>query len=295
MNGILLIDKPAGWTSMDVCAVLRGALREKRVGHSGTLDPMATGLLVVFLGRATRAVQFAEAHGKRYEALLRPGYVTDTQDISGTVLETRPADVTDEAIEAVLARFRGEIMQIPPMYSAIKVNGQKLYDLARKGREVERKPRPVRIDALEYTGRTPDGDVALRIDCSKGTYIRTLCHDIGAALGCGACMSALRRTRCGDFRIEDAHTLDEVLSAAAEGAAEKLLLPVESVFAGTPRSTLTAAQERVIRCGGSFSSPFPDGRRLLYGADGAFLALGEERGGVMRSIKNFFEVETRKP
>ena len=219
MNGILLIDKPAGWTSMDVCAKLRGALKEKRVGHSGTLDPMATGLLVVFLGRATRAVQFAEAHGKTYEALLRPGLVTDTQDVSGTVLETHPAEVSDAALEGVLARFRGEIQQIPPMYSAIKLGGKKLYDLARKGREVERQPRPVVIHALDYTGRAENGDIALRIACSKGTYVRTLCHDVGAALGCGGCMSALRRVRCGDFDISDAHPLGAVLAAAESGEA----------------------------------------------------------------------------
>ena len=294
MNGVLLVDKPAGWTSMDVCARLRGALREKRVGHSGTLDPMATGLLVVFLGRATRAVQFAEAQSKRYEALLRPGVVTDTQDVTGTVLQTAPAVFSDAALEAVLARFRGDILQTPPMYSALKVNGQKLYQLARKGREVERAPRPVRIDALEYCGRTPDGDVALRVDCSKGTYIRTLCHDIGAALGCGGSMSALRRTRCGEFRIEDAHTLDAVLAAAAAGKAGSLLLPVETVFAGTPECRLTAAQERAVRHGGHYTCPLPDGRRLLYGAEGAFLALGDVRDGVMRPLKSFFEVETEK-
>ena len=295
MNGILLIDKPAGWTSMDVCAKLRGALREKRVGHSGTLDPMATGLLVVLLGRATRAAQYAEAQTKTYEAAMRFGLVTDTQDMTGTALETHPADVTDAALEAVLEQFRGEIAQIPPMYSALKVNGQKLYDLARKGREVEREPRPVRIDALMLTGRTPEGDALLHVECSKGTYVRTLCHDIGAALGCGGCMSALRRTRCGAFSVEDAHSLDAVLAAAAAGAAEQLLLPVETVFAGTPDAVLTAAQEKVVRNGGRFSSSLPDGAYLLRAPDGAFLALGAVRGGVMRSEKSFYEVETQRP
>ena len=290
MNGILLIDKPAGWTSMDVCAKLRGALREKRVGHSGTLDPMATGLLVVFLGRATRAVEFAEAHSKTYDALLRPGVVTDTQDVTGTVLETHPAHVSDAELEAVLTRFRGETAQLPPMYSAVKVDGKRLYQLARKGREVERRPRPVTIHALDFMGRTENGDVALRVDCSKGTYIRTLCHDIGAALGCGGCMSTLRRIRCGAFSVADAHTLDEVLSAAQAGEGQQLLLPVETVFGELPKSTLTAAQEKVIRNGGHFSCAFAPGRYLLYGADGAFLALGEVSGGTMRAVKSFFEV-----
>ncbi len=290
MNGILLIDKPAGWTSMDVCAVLRGALKEKRIGHSGTLDPMATGLLVVFLGRATRAVQFAEAHSKTYDALLRPGVVTDTQDVTGTVLETRPAEVSDAALESVLTRFRGEIRQIPPMYSAIKVNGKKLYDLARKGREVERQPRSVTIHALDYTGRTENGDIALRIACSKGTYVRTLCHDIGGALGCGGCMSALCRVRCGEFDIADAHTLEEVLAAAERGEAERLLLPVDALFAAYPAQTLTAAQEKCVRSGGRWTCAMPERQYRFYGADGAFLALGEVRDGSARSVKSFFEV-----
>ena len=291
MNGILLIDKPEGWTSMDVCARLRGALREKRVGHSGTLDPMATGLLVVLLGRATRAAQYAEARDKTYEALLRPGVVTDTQDTGGTVLETHPCAITDEALEAVLSRFRGEIEQVPPMYSALKVNGQKLYDLARKGREVERRPRPVTISALCCEGRTPEGDVRLRVTCSKGTYIRTLCHDIGRALGCGAAMAALRRTRCGEFDLASAHTLDTVLAAAAEGRASSLLLPTETVFAGLPDVRLSPAQERAIRNGGRYSCPLPAGQYRLFAADGAFTALGAVADGQMRGVKTFFEIE----
>jgi len=294
VNGILLIDKPAGWTSMDVCAKLRGALHVRRVGHSGTLDPMATGLLVVFLGRATRAVQFAENHRKTYEALLRPGIVTDTQDTSGTVLRSAPALVTDAALQAVLPRFRGEIAQLPPMYSALKLNGQRLYSLARKGREVERLPRRITIYALEQTGRAENGDIALHVECSKGTYIRTLCHDIGAALGCGAAMSALRRTRCGEFDIADSHPLDEVLAAAAVGTAERFLLPVEAVFTGLPDAVLTAAQEKAVRCGRAYTCPLPEGQYRLFGEDGAFLALGEVRGGRMCGLKSFFEVETEK-
>ena len=290
MNGILLIDKPAGWTSMDVCAKLRGILGERRIGHSGTLDPMATGLLVVFLGRATRAVEFAEADEKTYEAGLRIGITTDTQDVTGTVLSETPVSVPDAALDAVLAQFRGEIDQIPPMYSAIKVNGQKLYQLARKGREVERKPRRITIFSLERTGKNAGGDILLRVRCSKGTYIRTLCHDVGAALGCGGAMSALRRTHAGAFSIAQAHTLEAVQAAADAGNAETLLLPVDTLFSALPEQTLSAAQEKAVRNGGSFTCSETPGRYRLYGRSGEFLALGELRDGAMRSVKSFFEV-----
>ena len=193
-NGIIIIDKPAGWTSMDVCAKLRGILHEKRVGHAGTLDPMATGVLPVFVGQATKAVSFAEGGKKVYEAVLQLGRVTDTQDTTGETLEERAVTVTADDVRAALPRFLGEIEQIPPMYSAIKVNGQKLYDLARQGKEVARKPRRITIYDLALTEELGNGQYALRVECSKGTYIRTLCHDLGQALGCGGCMAALRRT-----------------------------------------------------------------------------------------------------
>ena len=193
-NGIVIIDKPQGWTSMDVCAKLRGILHEKRVGHAGTLDPMATGVLPVFVGQATKAVSFAEGGQKVYEAVLQLGLVTDTQDTTGETLEERAVTVTEDEVRAALPRFLGEIEQIPPMYSAIKVNGQKLYDLARQGREVARKPRKITIFDLALTQNLGNGQYALRVVCSKGTYIRTLCHDLGQALGCGGCMAALRRT-----------------------------------------------------------------------------------------------------
>ena len=290
MNGILLIDKPSGWTSMDVCAKLRGALKEKRIGHSGTLDPMATGLLVVFLGRATRAVEFAEADRKTYVASLRLGITTDTQDTSGAVLSEHPAEVTDEELDAALSRFRGEITQIPPMYSAIKVNGQKLYDIARKGREVERQPRPGSIYSRERSGRGENGDTVLIVGCSKGTYIRTLCHDIGAFLGCGGAMSALRRTAAGAFSLAQAHTLDEVLAAAADGTAEQYLLPVDTLFAAYEALTLTPAQEKALRNGVRYTCPLEEKTYRLYGKSGEFLALGAVTEGKMRSLKNFFEV-----
>ena len=291
MNGILLIDKPSGWTSSDVVAKLRGILHERRIGHSGTLDPMATGLLVVFVGRATRAVEFAESHEKRYLASLRPGLITDTQDTTGTRLGGIERPVSTEELEAVLPRFRGEIRQIPPMYSAIKVKGQKLYEIARRGGQVERAPRSVTIRELRLLGREGQ-DFLLDVTCSKGTYIRTLCHDIGAALGCGACMSALRRVRAGDFSLENAHTLEEVQRAADESRAETLLLPVDALFDRCPALVLNAAEERRIRVGATVPRREAEGEYRLYGAEGAFLALGSIQKGELRSIKSFFEVST---
>lgn len=288
MNGILLIDKPAGWTSMDVCAKLRGALREKRVGHSGTLDPMATGLLAVFLGRATRAVEFAEAAEKEYLAALRLGVTTDTQDTSGTVLEQREADVSDAALDAALARFRGEIDQLPPMYSAIKIGGKKLYEIARRGGEVARKARPVTIEELTVLGEA-DGDYVLRVRCSKGTYIRTLCHDIGAALGCGGVMSALRRTEVGAYRVRDAHTMD-ALCALPREAAQRLLLPVDSLWPDAAQCTVDAQAERLARCGNPFRLCAPDGVYRIYAASGEFLLLAQVTDGTAVTIKSFFEV-----
>ena len=289
MNGILLVDKPADWTSMDVCAKLRGAVGEKRVGHSGTLDPMATGLLVVFLGRATRAVEFAEADEKSYEATLRLGVVTDTQDTTGTVLESHPVAVTEDALEAALARFRGEIEQLPPMYSAIKIDGQPLYKAARKGGEVERPKRRITIYALERRGgELPEA--ALYVRCSKGTYIRALCHDIGKALGCGGAMAALRRTAAGPFRLQDAHTLDEILAAAEEGSLARWLLPVDTLFPEAKRVLLSVSQEKTVRNGGSYTCRLPERRYRLYAQNGEFLALGELRRGKMETIKSFFEV-----
>ncbi len=289
MNGILLIDKPAGWTSMDVCARLRGAFHEKHVGHSGTLDPMATGLLVVFLGRATRAVEFAEADGKVYEAALRLGVVTDTQDSTGTVLETHPVHVTEEALDAVLGRFVGEQDQLPPMYSALKVDGTPLYRIARKGGTVARKPRRITIHSLERTGRSGE-DYLLSVRCSKGTYIRTLCHDIGAALGCGGVMSALRRTAAGAFSLSDAHSLEEAVAAAEAGRGEALLLPADCLWPEAKRLRLSPGQEKTVRNGGSYTCRLPEGSYRLYGTGGEFLALAELRRGCMKPVKSFFEV-----
>ena len=206
-NGIIIIDKPADWTSMDVCAKLRGILKEKKIGHGGTLDPMATGVLPVFVGSATRAVEFAERGDKEYIAGLRLGLTTNTQDTTGEITAESPVAVTAAELAAVLPQFTGPIQQIPPMFSAIKREGKKLYELARAGKEVERTPRPVTIHALEVLEQTGPADYLLRVRCSKGTYVRTLCHDIGQALGCGGCMSSLRRTMAAGFTLAEAVTL----------------------------------------------------------------------------------------
>ena len=286
-NGVLLIDKAQDWTSMDVCAKLRGILHERRVGHGGTLDPMATGLLPVFVGRATRAVQYATDGKKEYRAVLRLGLVTDTQDVTGAVLSQRAADVSREALEAVLPRFREEIFQVPPMYSALKVDGKKLYELARKGREVERQPRPITIHELELGEQLSGTDWELRVLCSKGTYIRTLCHDIGAALGCGGAMAALRRTKVAGFSIEQAVTLEQVQAADDPTA---LLAPVDGCFADLPAVILTGAQAKCVRNGAAFTDRRGPGRWRAYGPEGEFLALTETDGEKMSVVKSFFEV-----
>lgn len=284
-DGILIIDKPQGWTSMDVCAKLRGILREKRIGHAGTLDPMATGVLPVFVGRATRAVQFAENGRKEYHAVLKLGIATDTQDTTGEVLEARPVTAGEAEVRAALEGFRGEISQIPPMYSALKVNGQKLYDLARQGKTVERKPRTITIYALEFMGQTASDEFALRVVCSKGTYIRTLCHDIGQALGCGGCMASLRRTMAAGFTIDGAVTLER---AQAEG--EALLLPLDAYFRAYPRFTVqNDAQEKRAYNGNPFrAANVSDGTYRVYDREGHFLSLAQAADGELRAVKNFF-------
>ena len=285
MNGILLVDKPADWTSHDVVAKLRGVLGERRMGHSGTLDPMATGLLVVFAGRATRAVSFSENHSKCYEARLRLGLTTDTQDTTGTVLETHPVTVGADEVRAALEHFTGELLQLPPMYSALKVNGQKLYDLARQGKTVERKPRAITVYELELLEQSAPDEFALRVVCSKGTYIRTLCHDLGQALGCGGCMAALRRTMAAGFRIEEAVTLER-----AQEEREALLLPLDEYFRACPRFTVqNETQEKRAYNGNAFTARgVADGEYRVYDRAGNFLSLSRAEGGELHAIKNFF-------
>ena len=286
MNGIVIVDKPQGWTSQDVTARLRRVFNTRRIGHGGTLDPMATGVLPVFVGRATRGVEFFEHAEKAYETVLRLGLTTDTEDTSGTVLTQQEAQICREEFLEVLSRFQGEIQQIPPMYSALKVNGQKLCDLARKGKEVERKPRLITIhelECLEFSGDT----ARLRVKCSKGTYIRTLCKDIGAALGCGGCMAELRRIRAGEYTIDEAVPLEELLEADDSG---RYLRPVDSMFRNFPEVKLSPKQELRCRNGNSFTLNVPDGTYRAYSQHGEFLMLAKAEDGVMSTIKSFFEV-----
>ena len=289
-NGILIVDKPAGWTSQDVAAKLRGVFHERRVGHGGTLDPMATGVLPVFIGRATRAAEFMESAEKEYVAGLRLGLVTNTQDTSGETLCEQPVSVTREQLEAVLRRFTGPIEQIPPMYSAVKIGGRKLYELARKGQEIERAPRAVTIHELELL----DGggtDWTLRVRCTKGTYVRTLCHDIGAALGCGGCMSSLRRTMAGRFMLDGALTMEQILDFAAQNDPQALLMPVDALFSQHPALIVTLQQAARVRNGAEVrDGQFPDGMCRVYCETGEFLMLGEVRAHTLRTVKNFFEV-----
>ena len=291
-NGILVIDKSAGWTSQDVAAKLRGVFHERRVGHGGTLDPMATGVLPVFIGRATRAAEFLESAEKEYVAGLRLGVVTDTQDTSGTVLETNSVCVTRAQLEAALRQFLGPIEQIPPMYSAIKINGQKLYELARRGQEVARRPRSITLHALELL-EGEGADWAVRVRCSKGTYVRTLCHDLGRALGCGGCMSSLRRTRAGSFTLAQAVTMQQVLDFAAGQDPQQLLMPVDAVFAAHPPLIVTLGQAAKLKNGAQVKDwQFQPGTYRVYAEDGEFLLLGRVEGGVLTTIKSFFEVNT---
>ena len=291
-NGILVIDKSAGWTSQDVAAKLRGVFHERRVGHGGTLDPMATGVLPVFIGRATRAAEFLESAEKEYVAGLRLGVVTDTQDTSGTVLETNSVCVTRAQLEAALRQFLGPIEQIPPMYSAIKINGQKLYELARRGQEVARRPRSITIHALELL-EGEGADWTVRVRCSKGTYVRTLCHDLGRALGCGGCMSSLRRTRAGSFTLAQAVTMQQVLDFAAGQDPRQLLTPVDAVFAAHPPLIVTLGQAAKLKNGAQVKDwQFQPGTYRVYAEDGEFLLLGRVEGGVLTTIKSFFEVNT---
>ena len=286
MNGIVIIDKPQDWTSQDVTARLRRVFNTRRIGHGGTLDPMATGVLPVFVGRATRGVEFFEHAEKIYEATLRLGLTTDTEDVTGTVLEQREVHISEEVFLGVLPQFRGKIKQIPPMYSALKINGQKLCALARKGKEVERQPREIEIFQLECLGFS--GETArLRVHCSKGTYIRTLCKDIGEALGCGGCMEALRRVSAGEYGIEEAVPLQMLLESENP---EQYLRQVDTMFRCHPAVTLTPKQETRCRNGNSFTLNIPDGTYRAYSQSGEFLMLAKVDGSVMSTIKSFWTV-----
>lgn len=286
MDGIVIVDKPQGWTSQDVTARLRRVFGTRRIGHGGTLDPMATGVLPVFVGRATRAVEFFEHAEKTYETVLRLGITTDTEDMTGTVLTEENVSFTEEQLQETLAASRGEILQVPPMYSALKVNGQKLCDLARKGKTVERQPRPITIHELTLVERG-ENTLRLRVRCSKGTYIRTLCKDIGEKLGCGGCMESLRRVAAGEYTVDEAVPLQTLLETEKP---EDYLRTVDTMFRNYPAVTLTSNQETRCRNGNAFSVSLAPGTYRAYSQGGEFLMLAKVDGGVMSTIKSFFQV-----
>ena len=279
MQGILIVDKPMEWTSFDVIAKLRGILGTRKLGHSGTLDPMATGVLPVFCGGASKAVDLQLDHTKTYCARLRLGMQTDTGDITGTVLETAPVTAGEKELLAVLPRFLGPQMQTPPMYSAVKINGQPLYKLAREGVTVERKARPIEILDIRYGGSPVKNEYVLTVRCSKGTYIRTLCHDIGEKLAVGGCMKKLLRTRAAGFRMEDSRTLDELQALKDTGRLEEAVLPVETVFSGYKEiRSGDVSMDRLLRNGNPFRFQM-DGEASLedpfrvYDSTGLFIGI----------------------
>lgn len=292
MNGILVVDKPKGWTSFDVIAKLRGALHTRKIGHSGTLDPLATGVLPLFVGSARKAVDLPQRQEKVYEAQIRFGSRTLSGDLETEVCETRPVQVSAEAFTAALAAFPSAYDQLPPMYSAVKVNGQPLYKAARKGRQVERTPRPVTLAGLDYLRQTGENEFVFRVACSKGTYIRVLVEDIAAAMGTIATMTALRRTQSGAFTLAEAHTLEEILSAAAQTpdaeSAQPLLLPVDSVFLAYPR--LDASEELTARLlnGAPTHVRLEDGVYRVYRQD-VFLGLAQAQDRVVNVKKLFVD------
>jgi tRNA pseudouridine55 synthase len=252
---------------------------------------MATGVLPVFVGRATRAAEFCENAEKEYIAEIKLGIITDTQDITGNILKKNSVTVSVNTLADILPLFRGEQKQIPPMYSAVKQDGKKLYELARKGIEVERKARDIFISELELLSTKSETDYTLRIACSKGTYIRTLCHDIGAALGCGATLSALRRTRAGAYGIDKTVTLDKISTAASSGTLANMLLPVDSIFSEILSITLGESDSRKVKNGVRIEvSGCENGRYRVYAPNGEFLLLGDVRCGQLHSVKTFFEV-----
>lgn len=277
MNGILLIDKEKGYTSHDVVAKLKGILGQKKIGHTGTLDPDATGVLPVLVGKATKLSDMLTAENKVYDAVLCLGITTDTQDCGGTVLKERTVNASDDDIKAAIISFEGSYEQLPPMYSAIKVNGKKLYELARKGVTVERKPRRVSIEKIEIKDITPPF-ATIRVYCSKGTYIRTLCHDIGEKLGCGAAMKELRRIESGDFSVEDAVSISKVQDLADVKKADSLIIPIEKALSGLPVFTVKKAYNKALINGNELDISWGEGNTenesvLVFSEEGALVGI----------------------
>ena len=287
MTGILPVDKEQDWTSSDVVAKLRGVLGEKKVGHAGTLDPLATGLLIVMVGSATKASDYLMKHDKRYIAHLRLGIETNTQDITGNIVREVQSNVALSDVQKAAESFTGTIQQIPPMFSAIKRHGQKLYEIARRGGTVEREARTITVSSLSVVGMEDD-DYILDICCSAGTYVRTLCHDIGAMLGCGGCMSKLRRVSSGDFTVEMAHTVSELSEADTETIL-KWMIPVDNAFSQFEAITADDGERKKLFCGAAVPINTADGKYRVYSSDGKFLMLGQVQNGWLKKEKGFFE------
>lgn len=290
LNGVLIVDKPAGWTSFDVVAKMRGVLGTKKIGHSGTLDPMATGVLPLFVGPAARAVDMQQDHTKAYEAKAFFGLRTDTGDITGRVLEEKKVLIEEAAVKAALPFFVGKQMQTPPMYSAVKVNGQPLYKLARKGQEAVRAPRPIEIFSFDYLRREEENEFWVRVSCSKGTYVRVLIEELGQRLDAPAVLSGLRRIRSGAYTLEKAHTVDEICRAKEEGRLKDLLYPVDSVFPQYPAVTVGAACAAALKNGAKSALALEDGVYRAYFEEG-FLGLFEVQCGEAKVKRLFIERE----
>ena len=252
-HGIINVYKEAGYTSHDVVAKLRGICKQKKIGHTGTLDPDAVGVLPVCLGNGTRLCDMLTDRSKEYVAVLRLGIVTDTPDLAGKVLKESEVKVSSDEVRNTILSFQGDSMQIPPMYSALKVDGKKLYELARQGKEVERAARPITVYAIEIL-KESHPEYTIRVECSKGTYIRTLCHDIGQALGCGGVMASLTRSRVGEFRIEEAHTLSELQKYADGDRLGEFVVPVERMFEGLPKITVKESAQKALQNGNQMKS-----------------------------------------
>lgn len=297
MNGIICIYKEKGYTSFDVVAIMRKLCGTKKIGHGGTLDPMAEGVLPIFVGNATKAVDFCPDTSKEYRAEMRFGVTTDTQDVTGKVISTSNVQVGRNMQYILEQRFKGDQLQTPPMYSAVQVNGMRLYDLARQGVEVERKPRPITVYSIKFE-EFVDNRATVVISCSKGTYIRTLIHDMGVEAGAGAIMTALTRTRSGNFGLRDCYKLSEIKEAYASGgsaAVEKLLMPMEFLYRGLPRALLDEEQTRLFLNGVTldarrvaFEKEY-DGAYRIVSEDDKLLAIGEiTETSDLKAIQRFY-------
>lgn len=296
-SGVINIYKEAVYTSHDVVAKLRGILKQKKIGHTGTLDPQAQGVLPVCLGKGTKLCDLLADHDKEYEAVLRLGITTDTQDMEGNVLQESSVQVSEEEVRTCILSFQGEQMQVPPMYSALKVNGKKLYELAREGKVVERKARPVTFHKIEVLWMELP-KVKIRVQCSKGTYIRTLCNDIGEKLGCGGCMEELLRTRVERFALEDAVKLDEVQKAMEEGTVDSLILPVDRIFDQYPTAKTTTQGDLLVHNGNRLFSELlqeepeaESGYVRVYDSEDTFIGLFAKKTDQLVPVKMFYRKE----